>query len=825
MFDKSKKLSEHNFFDKASARYFHLRILLFLCVLSQFSLISPLFASNEEQLKNQIIMKYPASWFGERWREALPSGNGVIAAAVYGSVNSETILLTHDDLWHEVVTQELPDVSATLPEIRRLLQENKSEVANPLLSNALKKAGYKPDIGAPLPLGDLKIDMPVDQGFSKYRRTLDMSTGEVSVCWTDGNTDYQRKLFVSRADDMIVMELSCSGDKELNAKVALDLHDRNDALEGKGNDPKLPKNLEVNASANGIIRYAASNNDDNTDFGAVARIISDKGTLSANRNALQITGGKRALVVIKLFIKGNRQKDWAALQKELENAKLDYAELLKPHVALHSELFNRVSLDLGASGQDHQLSTEELLLDAYQGEVPTAMVEKMWAYGRYLLISSSRQGGQPCPLQGKWCGSYRGYWTFNMANENLQMNYWQAMSGNLTEVVLPVFDYFDRMMDDFRENARKLYGCRGILVSCITTPPSGLFKDIQPHILHWTGGGAWVGQHYYDYYLYTGDEKFLKERTMPFLREVALFYEDFFTIGKDGYFVSSPSNSPENTPGNQRGRRNETTMNATMDFALAKEVLTHLVEGAKITGESKQDIPKWKSMLAKIPPYQINADGAIKEWMHPFFTDNYQHRHQSHIYPVFPGTEVTRTSDPELYKAFEIAIRKRLDLGISAQSGWSFAHMTNVYARMGEGDRALRCLSLMSRACVMNNFYTTHNDWRHSGIGGEFAPAPYQIDANFGWSAAVQEMLLFSVPGKISVIPALPQKWTKGSVTGLLARGGVEVSVAWDQNKKSATVELCSVKKDQKIQLQVPYGKQRTIDVDLKAGKPVKIKI
>ena len=820
MIDKPKTLSA----DKRTRRTSRIRMLLVFCALFQFSLVAPVLAANKTALQNQITTQYPASWFGERWREALPSGNGVIAAAVYGSVNNETILLTHDDLWHEVVTMELPDVSATLPEIRRLLLENNSEAANPLLTNALRKAGYSPDIGAPLPLGDIKIDMPVDQGFSNYRRNLNMATGEVTVRWTDGNTHYQRKLFVSRSDDLIVMELSCSGEKELDARVALDLHDRDDARLGGGNDPKLPKNLEVKASADGIIRYAATNNDDDTDFGAVAQIISDKGSLSTGRNAIQITGGKRALVIMKLFIKGKRQQDWAALEKELDNTKADYATLLKPHVALHGELFNRVTLDLGATDDEHQLSTEELLLDAYQGEVPTAMVEKMWAYGRYLLISSSRAGGQPCPLQGKWGGSYRGFWTFNMANENLQMNYWQAMSGNITETALPVFDYFDRMMDDFRENARKLYGCRGILVSCITTPPSGLFKDIQPHILYWTGGGAWVGQHYYDYYLHTGDETFLKERAMPFLREVALFYEDFFTIGEDGYFVSSPSNSPENTPSNQRGRRNETTMNATMDFALAKEVLTHLLEGAKITGESQKDVDNWTSMLAKIPSYQVNEDGAIKEWMHPFYTDNYQHRHQSHIYPVFPGTEVTRDSDPELYKAFEIAIRKRLDIGISSQSGWSLAHMANVYARMGEGDRALRCLSLMSRACVMNNFYTTHNDWRDSGIGMKFAAAPYQIDANFGWTAAVQEMLLFSVPGTISVIPALPQKWVKGSVSGLLARGGVEVSIAWDQSKKSATVELHSAKRDQTIILKAPYGK-RTITVDLKAGRPTEIKI
>jgi alpha-L-fucosidase 2 len=770
-------------------------------------------------VNNQITTRYPASWFGERWREALPSGNGVIAAAVYGSVNNETILLTHDDLWHEVVTMDLPNVSGTLPEIRRRLQNNDSGGANPLLQNALKKEGYQPDIGDPLPLGDLKIHMPVDRGFSNYLRTLDMATGEVSVRWTDGDTSYQRKLFVSRSHDLIVMEISCEGEKELDALISLDLHDRANA-----NGSTLPKNLEVKSTAKGIIQYAATNHDDDTDFGAVARIVSDAGTLAANDGAIQISGGKRALVIMKLFVKGERQSDWAAAEQELAATKADYATLLKPHVALHGELFHRVTLDLGGSKEAHTLSTEELLLDAYQGEVPTAMVEKMWAFGRYLLISSSRAGGQPCPLQGKWCGSYRGTFTFNMANENLQMNYWQAMSGNITETALPVFDYFDRMKEDFRTNARNLYGCRGILVSCITTPPSGLFKDIQPHILYWTGGGAWVGQLYYDYYLHTGDEVFLKERALPFLREVALFYEDFFTLDENGYYVSAPSNSPENQPGNQHGRMNQATMNATMDFALAKEVLTHLLEGSKIIGADPQDVAKWKSMLAKIPPYQINEDGAIKEWIHPFYEDNYHHRHQSHIYPVFPGFEVTRDSDPALYKAFEIAIRKRLDIGISSQSGWSLAHMSNVYARMGEGDRALRCLSLMARSCVMNNFFTTHNDWRSSGIGVEFAPTPYQIDANFGWTAAVQEMLLFSVPGTISILPALPEKWEMGSVSGLLARGGVEVSIAWNQNGKTGTVELTSLKRDQTVILKTPHG-EKTRTVELKAGRPATIEI
>jgi alpha-L-fucosidase 2 len=757
----------------------------------------------------KLILKTPASFFGAQWRDALPAGNGLIGASVYGGVHRERILLNHGDLWWCSQNPEMPDVSDRLPETRRLLLEGRAPEADRVMADALIERGYHPEMGCPLPVGDLLITQPAKRGFKEYQRELDLESGEIKVSWLDGETRFERALFVSRTADWVVCELRCEGPDPINATITLDLHDRADVRKPFGwPSSPLPQRVEVHAE-NDCIYYASAADAVSADFGAVARIIVNDGKLETGDQGIHVETHQSVLIVLKIFIQEERHMAWTHLGDELHKFQGNYPSLFVLHADEHRRLFQAVMLNLGA--ESCQRSNEELLLEAYNGEASLELVEKMWAYGRYLLISSSRPGGNLCSLLGLWCGEYQGFFAFNMVNVNMQMIYWQAFSGNMPEVALPVFDYHDRMMKDFRTNAQRLFGCRGIFVPAPTAPDSGLLKTLAPHIIHWTGGGGWIAQHYYDYYLYTGDEVFLRERALPFMREVALFYQDFWILGNDGYWLICPSNSPENSPGNYwkgEGKPEmETTINATMDFAIAKELLTHLVEGAQTTGLYSEEIPTWKAMLEHIPPYQVNEDGAVKEWMHPFFTDNYHHRHQSHLYPVFPGTEVTQESDPTLFQAFVTAVKKRLVIGLKEQSGWGLTYMANNYARMGEGDLALECLDLLSRSCLLNNFFTTHNDWRDMGICVDLPWAPFQIDANMGWTGAVQEMLVFSTVGFMRILPALPRRWEKGSVTGLLCRGGVRVDISWDVPEKRIGAEL-SAQKSQTVKVKFPLAIQ-----------------
>ena len=290
--------------------------------------------------------------------------------------------------------------------------------------------------------------------------------------------------------------------------------------------------------------------------------------------------------------------------------------------------------------------------------------------------------------------------------------------------------------------------------------------------------------------------------------EVARFYEDFFVEGSDGFLVSMPSQSPENCPNGEFEGAGclRVCVNATMDFAIARELFGNLIEVSERLGVNQDSLQRWKAFAAKIPPYRINDDGAIAEWMDDRLEDNYHHRHLSHLYPVFPGREICRIEQPKLFEACRKAVEKRLDVGIEQQTGWSLAHMALSYARLGEGDRALASLRLLTRSCLGKNFFTYHNSDLEMGITQPLIknlPAPFQIDANFGITAAVLEMLVFSRPGFIHLLPALPSSWTEGFICGVCCMGGVEVDLRWSQEENEIEVKVSS---GTEVEIEVVFG-------------------
>lgn len=748
--------------------------------------------------KNLLILRYPASWWSSLWRDVLPSGNGRIGAGVYGGIRRETILINHQGLWHSGHKDQLPDVSETLSKVRSLMENKQYHEANWVLANALREQNYQSRMASPLPLGNLRLDMAVNHGFEQYRRVLNMETGEVWITWNAGGHQFERKLFVSRADDLIVYRIKGNS---INCTLTLTLHEQ---------DHPHRKNYQESETVlvDDQYLYYAVQHPNETDFGAVARVIPVDGETETTGNQLIVKGASEFLVLIKVFITGQRDETWKRLQRELAAESRSYEQLLDTHCQIHSQLFNAVKLDLRGN---HGTTNEELLLAAYEGPCPTELMEKMWAYGRYLFISATDETSFPMHMYGLWVGSYRAIWSHFMANENIQMMYWHALAGGLAHLVPPVYEYYHSLMEDFRENARKLFGCRGIFIPAGTTPLTGLPCQVVPVILNWTGAAGWLAQHFYQYWQYSGDDRFLETKALPFMREAALFYEDFLVEGDDGYFQIYPSVSPENSPRNYitpearaLGHPMPSAINATMDFAIIKELLANLIAGSEYLGIYEEERDLWKQMLAKIPPYQVNGEGAVREWMAPDFEDHYNHRHLSHLYPVFPGQEVTNESDPELFAAFRQAVKKRLVVGISDQTGWSLAHMANIYARLEDGDKALECLELLSRSCLTNNFFTLHNDWRGMGITLQMPSAPVQLDANLGWTAAVQAMLMFASPELIKILPACPSKWQEGQIEGLrFCTGSAQIS--WDRPRHKLTVVL-TADRATRVELKLPDG-------------------
>ena len=731
---------------------------------------------------NVMTMKYPASWHGALWREGLLGGNGKIGVNVYGGTMRETVIINHAELWGGTAVQKLPDVSDCLAKTRAAMDAECFNEASWILANALKEKEYDNVRGYPLPLAEMNMIFTGLPGYSDYLRAINMETGEISSQFKEKNAWIKKDLFVSRKDDMIILSIKAET-PILNVSFALDMRRDN------AGDADIRKYVENNRKIkviDNILTYQSVDTD-RLPYGAAAKVESADGDISVADHVINIRNASEILVKIKVFVKGGSTID--AVVEELKGEDGNYEYYLNRHLPLHRSLYNSADLRLAESSN---LSNEELLLEAYSGRSSNELVEKLWRFGRYLFICGSSSDGLPFGMFGIWQGEYQQMWSHNMANENIQMIYWHTNVGNLGELNKPFFDYYSSRINCFKENAKRLYGCSGIFIPAGTTPNMPFPNQIVPVILNWTGAAGWLAQHYYRHYLYTGDTVYLQNVLLPFMKEVIDFYEDFIVYDDNGRIKMYPSISPENTPLNfiPEGSGNlahpmPTAINATMDLAIIKEVFSNMIRLSEQYDLYSEKLDDWKRIVKAVPEYKANGDGVVKEWQDEHFEDRYYHRHLSHIYPVFPGEEIT-TQD-SIISIFEKAVDLR-DIG--AQTGWSLAHMASIYARLERGNDALQCLNNIERTCMQQNLVTLHNDWRRMDISLEMdMGAPIQFDAVLGYVNAVQEMILYSSEKLVKLLPALPDIMTKGRIKNWRFVGG-SINMEWDMDKGMFTAEL-----------------------------------
>ena len=509
-------------------------------------------------------------------------------------------------------------------------------------------------------------------------------------------------------------------------------------------------------------------------YEGVARIVLRGGASKTEGSALLITGADQVLVFVDIAMLYDFDRSRIDRMKDrLAELPVDYDVLLRRHESVHGELFNRMRLDLGGGAADHGLATEVLLRQAAESGPSMALIEKEFDAARYNIISST--GELPPTLQGIWAGTFNPPWASDFTqNGNVPSAIACMLMGNMPELMLAYTSYIESLVPYLEVNAKRIFGARGIVLPSRTST-QGYNNAFCAEFAgaFWVGGTPWAAHFFYDYYLYTGDRSFLKEHALPFMEKTALFFEDYLFEGADGKYVFSPTQSPENTPGNSKS---QASLNATMAVAAAKELLRNLIAASQELNVNQDKVPLWRRMLAKMPEYMINEDGAVKEWLTPALKDNYRHRHSSQLYALFDGMPEEIENNPALAAAFKRIIELKLDLHWKNWRKGGFmsfglVQLGQAATGLGEKELAYRCLLPLIIYYWYPSLASTHN-----------YKELFNMDISGGMPAVIIKMLADSRPGRIRLLPALPDAWPSGTIEGVLCRGQIEIkSLHWEE--------------------------------------------